>query len=185
LTFFYRNLIRAYPREFRQRYGEDLVELFRDQLDDAIKERRVFRMCVRTLLDWMATVGEHRGEIVVALILVILGIAATKHPAIDIPVGLSLAWPYSLAAGVAYRVLLDACIAVMVLLAARAPRNIGLALLLVPVGRIAYFLLSATISQLPAEGPAYTARHMLQWVPLIAATLINVGRWRNNEAAIR
>jgi hypothetical protein len=185
LIFLYKHLIRTYPQGFRDSYGQELVQLFRDQLDDAIREQRVFRLCIRTLLDWAATVTEQRGGVVVALLIAVLAIAATKHPAVDIPAGLSLAWPYSLAAGLAYRVLLDACVALTVLLAARAPRNIGMALLLVTAGRVTYFLLSATISHLPVEGPAYTARYMLQWAPLIAATCISAGRARNNVVAVR
>ena len=185
LVFFYRVLIRAYPREFRGAYGQELVQLFRDQLRDAISERRVFRLCARVLLDWAGTVAQGRGGVVVALVIAVVGIAATKHPVVDVPAGLSLEWPYSLATGLAYRVLLDAGVALMVLLAARTPQNIGAALAVVALGRVTYFLLSATISHLPVEGIAYTARYMLQWVPLLAVTIMMVGGARDSARSNR
>jgi hypothetical protein len=48
----YRTLVRLYPREFREEYGEDMVALFRDQCSD----EAAWRVTMRSLLDLALTV---------------------------------------------------------------------------------------------------------------------------------
>src|SRR5512146_2588761 len=56
----YRLLVRAYPAHFSDRYAEEMVSLFSDQLMDAGREGQVMRLWVRTMKDWLRSVpAEH------------------------------------------------------------------------------------------------------------------------------
>jgi hypothetical protein len=54
----YRTLVRLYPRNFRQQYGDDLVQHF----DDLVADRGTAAACGRTALDLAVTVPRYRLE---------------------------------------------------------------------------------------------------------------------------
>jgi hypothetical protein len=54
----YRTLVRLYPRNFRQQYGDDLVQHF----DDLVADRGTAAACRRTALDLAVTVPRYRLE---------------------------------------------------------------------------------------------------------------------------
>ncbi|MBN1120805.1 MAG: hypothetical protein JXJ17_06975 [Anaerolineae bacterium] len=47
----YRRLLFAYPRSHRREYGESMVQLFRDQCRDAVRQGRLIRLWLQTLID--------------------------------------------------------------------------------------------------------------------------------------
>jgi hypothetical protein len=58
----YRFLLRAYPRPYRERYGEPMAQLFRDRLRDADTPAKTAAFWVRTAADWAVTVPARHWE---------------------------------------------------------------------------------------------------------------------------
>jgi hypothetical protein len=59
----YRLMVKAYPSRFSERYSEEMVSLFMDQLKDAEAERRVGSLWARTARDWVSSAAaEHAAE---------------------------------------------------------------------------------------------------------------------------
>jgi hypothetical protein len=58
----YRLLLRAYPRAYRDQYGQPMEQLFRDQLRDARTLTHWSALWARTLTDWTKTVITHHLE---------------------------------------------------------------------------------------------------------------------------
>ena len=52
----YRLLLRAYPRRYRDQYGQPMEQVFRDQLRNAHTPAQLSALWVRTLGDWSKTV---------------------------------------------------------------------------------------------------------------------------------
>lgn len=60
----YRLLVRAYPSRFSDRYAQEMVCLFSEQLRDAKSEGRVARLWIRTMKDWLRSISaEHATEL--------------------------------------------------------------------------------------------------------------------------
>ena len=67
----YRRLLRIYPPTFRERYGEDMVELFGTQLREARSSplgEGTIRLWSRSLADVLSTASsQHLGELAAAV----------------------------------------------------------------------------------------------------------------------
>lgn len=59
----YRILLLAYPPTFRWEYGQEMMQLFRDMLQDAIRQRGcwgILEVWFWVLPDWVVTVRQQR-----------------------------------------------------------------------------------------------------------------------------
>lgn len=54
----YRLLLAAYPQDFREEYGDDMLQVFRDQTLRAYRQNGMFRLWATTLLDWVQSLFE-------------------------------------------------------------------------------------------------------------------------------
>ena len=62
-TRIYRWLVRTYPARFSSEYGDEMLQLFADQLADARARRRTGRFLLSTARDWIRTVvAEHLAD---------------------------------------------------------------------------------------------------------------------------
>jgi hypothetical protein len=195
----YRLLLRAYPRNFYDSYGEDLLQLFRDQLRDAIAEQRVSRFWFRIIMDLASTLptayletmkeqaNESRRHFVsartksafgLAILCALAGAYVTKQPAGNFSYGGALDWPLSLISFVACRMALDACATlfafVVFLLAAGqlTARNIfrgSVFCVAVVVIGRGADYLAYVFLPLPPYGLPHAAVYMLQWLPMLIA----------------
>ncbi len=58
----YRWLLKAYPADYRDGYGEKMAQAFRDQVRSVGRDRELVRLWLRTIADWVRTVCARHGE---------------------------------------------------------------------------------------------------------------------------
>lgn len=194
----YRLLLNVYPRKFRADFGESCIQLFHDQVSRVTTPRELLTFWRRVVLDVITSApacqrdrlievwGEcmqlrKRFAICLALALTCAGAAGTKLSSIDAQMTSDVAWPLSLAYDLTYKTTVDAIVLLtaytlyLVVLGQLKRdallRGVAFALPVLAVGRVAYYITPVLIN-LPSYGPAYTARYMLQWLPLFLSLIL-------------